>query len=63
MVDGRERAEWWHTAAIRYEVYCSQPRKGGSKMKPGDFHPMERKPKHTSVSLKELGRTAFGVKT
>lgn len=64
MAHGREYAEWWQTAALAHTVYYTQPRKSSQRLKPADFHPMEKKSGgKVKVSLKELGAAMFGVKT
>ncbi len=62
MLEGREHGEWWHTAALSYAIYYTQPRKG-ARMKPKDFHPMIAKGEKTTISLKELGSILTGANT
>ena len=38
MAEGREEAQWWHTAALRSTIYAVV----GIKKMPGELHPFER---------------------
>jgi hypothetical protein len=53
MAEGRDAAQWWHTAAIRSTIYACV----GIKKTPGELHPFELE-KHRPKTPEQLEAAA-----